>query len=89
MSAPIGHLRLVNRVVPGMLPAAPPPPAADSVAAAARRAAELAAADRELHFHKYAGTDRVVVQVRDLAGNVVRTISPSESLDIMLGLIEP
>ena len=57
----------------------------DEVAAARDRAAELAANNRELHFSMDEESNRIVVQVRDLAGNVIRTIPPSEALAVMSG----
>ena len=69
--------------------AAPPPELADEVGAAADRAQQMADANRELHFEKDPHSGRIVVQVRDLDGNVVRTIPPSQALDIMSGLTEP
>jgi hypothetical protein len=63
----------------------PPPEVLDEVDAAAARAEALAAANRELHFRLDDDSGRVVVEVRDLDGNVVRTIPPSEALDIMAG----
>ena len=47
--------------------------------------AELAASNRELHFRKDEESGRVIIQVRDLAGNVLRTIPPSEALAVMSG----
>jgi hypothetical protein len=70
------------------LPSAPPPFVLDAVAAAATRARELAAAARELHFRTDEGSRRIVIQVRDLEGNVIRTIPPSQALDVMAGLYE-
>jgi flagellar protein FlaG len=67
------------------LPAAPPTEVLDAIGAAAERAAELRAQNRELHFRKDEATGRVIVQVRDLAGNVIRTIPPSSALEIMAG----
>jgi FlaG protein len=67
------------------LPPSPPPEVLDEVAAARDRAAELAASNRELHFSVDEDSKRVVVQVRDLAGNVIRTIPPSEALEVMAG----
>jgi hypothetical protein len=67
------------------LPASPPPEVLDEVEAAAARAEALAAANRELHFRVDDETGRVVVEVRDFDGNVIRTIPPSEALDIMAG----
>lgn len=67
------------------LPASPPPEVLDAVGAAAARAAELRAANRELHFRKDETSGRVIVEVRDLDGNVIRTIPPSEALEVMAG----
>jgi hypothetical protein len=67
------------------LPAHPPTEVLDAIGAAAARAAELRADNRELHFHKDEASGRVIVQVRDLEGNVIRTIPPSKALDIMSG----
>jgi uncharacterized FlaG/YvyC family protein len=68
------------------LPAHPPTEVLDAIGAAAERAAELRADNRELHFHKDEASGRVIVQVRDLAGNVIRTIPPSKALDVMSGV---
>ena len=51
----------------------------------AERAAELPPQNRELHFGKDEATGRVIVQVRDLDGEVLRTIPPSSALDVMAG----
>jgi len=67
------------------IPDAPPPDVLREVQAAGRRAEELWNARRELHFEVDDDTGRVVVQVRDLEGRVIRTIPPSEALDIMSG----
>jgi FlaG protein len=67
------------------VPATPPPDVLREVEAAGRRAAELAAQHRELHFEKDQNSGRIVVQVRDLDGNVLRTIPPSRALAVMSG----
>jgi hypothetical protein len=67
------------------LPGTPPPEVLDAVGAAAARAAELRAANRELHFRKDEHSGRVIVEVRDFEGNVIRTIPPSKALDVMAG----
>jgi FlaG protein len=76
-SAPAGDVAVIS------LP--PPPEVLDEVAAARDRAAELATSNRELHFRKDEANGRVIVQVRDLAGNVIRTIPPSEALAVISG----
>jgi hypothetical protein len=67
------------------LPSSPPVEVREAIGAAAARAAELRAANRELHFHKDEKSGRVIVQVRDLEGHVIRTIPPSEALEVMAG----
>jgi FlaG protein len=67
------------------VPASPPPDVMREVEAAGRRAAELAAQHRELHFEKDPTSGRMIVQVRDLEGNVLRTIPPSRALEVMSG----
>jgi hypothetical protein len=63
----------------------PPAEVLDAVGAAAARAAELRAANRELHFRKDEDSGRVIVEVRDLEGHVIRTIPPSHALAVMDG----
>jgi flagellar protein FlaG len=67
------------------LPPSPPEEVLDEVARARDRAAELAADNRELHFSTDEESGRVIVQVRDLEGNVIRTIPPSDALLVMSG----
>jgi hypothetical protein len=67
------------------LPGSPPAGVLDAVGAAAARAAELRAANRELHFRKDEESGRVIIEVRDLEGHVIRTIPPSHALDVMAG----
>ena len=67
------------------LPPSPPPEILDEIGAAADRVDEMAAADRELHFRKDKETGRVIIEVRTLDGEVVRSISPSRLLDVMTG----
>ena len=72
------------RIGPLRLPT-PPPEVRREVQAAAGRAEQLRREQRELHFELDEDTGRVVVQVRDLDGRVIRTIAPSEALDVMSG----
>ena len=67
------------------IPPTPPPDVIVEVHRAAARAEELAKANRELHFEKDPTSGRIVVQVRDLSGTVLRTIPPSAALDVMSG----
>ncbi|MEA2449462.1 MAG: hypothetical protein QOG63_1394 [Thermoleophilaceae bacterium] len=66
------------------LPASPPPQVLEEMHAAAKVADTLHAQARELHFEA-AGSGRVVVTVRDLEGNVIRTIPPAKALDVAAG----
>jgi flagellar protein FlaG len=66
------------------LPASPPPAAMEEMHVAARVFEELRAQKRELHFEP-TGNGRVVVQVRDLDGNVIRTIPPAKALEVASG----
>jgi hypothetical protein len=66
-------------------PSRPPAEVLAQMEAASRRYDELQAQKRELHFTHDEQTNRVVVQVRDLEGNVLRTIPPSKALNIIAG----
>ena len=68
-----------------VIPESPPAEVSEAVAAAADRVRELAAEDRELHFTVDEDSGRVVIEVRTLDGVVIRTISPSQALDLMSG----
>ena len=72
-----------DRAEIGAIPAEPPPEALREVDRAAARADELWRDKRELHFEMDEDSGRVLVQVRDLDGRVIRTVSPSEALDVM------
>jgi flagellar protein FlaG len=67
------------------VPASPPPEVQDAVGVAADRAEALARDNRELHFRVDEETNRVVIEVRDLDGTVIRTIPPSQALEVMGG----
>jgi hypothetical protein len=69
----------------GDVPPVPTPQARAAVDRAAARVDELADQNRELHFTHDEATNRLVVQVRDLDGNVTNTISPTKALDVMSG----
>ena len=61
-----------------------PEPVVTGVENAANRYEELRRQGRELHF-RVGHTGRVVVDVCDLDGNVVRTVPPETALDIIGG----
>jgi len=69
----------------GDVPPAPTEEVRRHVGRAAEVVAQLHASNRELHFAKDDETGRVVIQVRDLDGNVLKTIPPSHALDVMSG----
>jgi uncharacterized FlaG/YvyC family protein len=74
----------VAAVTVDTLPASPPEHLFEEMHDAAKVADMLRAQQRELHFEAV-GSGRVVVQVRDLDGNVIRTIPPAGALDIAAG----
>ena len=67
------------------VPASPPPAVLEEIGAAADRAHQLWSENRELHFSKDSMSGRVVIEVRDRAGNTTRTIPPSEALNVLAG----
>lgn len=67
------------------IPPAPTPEARAAVDRAAARVEELRASNRELHFSTDPSTKRVVIEVRDLEGNVIKTIPPAKALAVMSG----
>jgi flagellar protein FlaG len=71
----------------GELPASPPPEVLEAMSVAGRVAQELHEQGRELRFTPPPEGEpgRVRVEVRDLDGNVLRTIPPSELLDVATG----
>jgi flagellar protein FlaG len=66
------------------LPASPPDSVLEEMSAASKVADTLHEQGRELHFQAV-GDGRVVVQVRDLDGNVIRTIPAGKALDVAAG----
>ena len=73
-----------NDVNVSTLPASPPNEVLEQMHEAGRVAAELRSQQRELHFEP-TDSGRVIVQVRDLDGNVIRTIPPARALEIAAG----
>ena len=82
-SAPVASARALDAV--DVIPASPPPEVLAEVDAAWERSAELAAANRELHFRRDEHSGRTIIEVRTLDGEVLRTIPPSRVLDVMSG----
>jgi uncharacterized FlaG/YvyC family protein len=69
----------------GDVPPAPTTEAREMVDQAAERVQELHKQNRELHFTRDEKSNRVVIEVRDLDGNVIKTIPPAKALDILSG----
>ena len=69
----------------GTVPPAPTDEAREMVDKAAERVEQLRADNRELHFTRDETSNRVVIEVRDLEGNVIKTIPPAKALEIMSG----
>lgn len=67
------------------LPSRPPIDVLEEIAAAHERWDELRSQQRELHFKHDDAANRVVVEVRDMDGNVLRTVPPSKALEIIAG----
>lgn len=65
------------------IPEEVPPEVLAQVTAAARCAAVMARNNRELHFRPDEHSNRIIIEVRDMSGNVLRTIPPSKALDAM------
>jgi uncharacterized FlaG/YvyC family protein len=67
------------------IPSQPPESLHAEIDAAAQRVDDLHDEGRELHFAYDKDSGRVQVEVRDLSGNVIRTIPPSAMLDVASG----
>ena len=75
----------VDAVQLDMIPSSPPTELYHEIDAAAQRVDELKSEGRELHFAYNDQSKRVEIQVRDLKGNVLRTIPPSKALSVAAG----
>ena len=82
MAAP-ASVRPVADTIEVDIPSAPPRDVLQAMAAAAKRVAELAENNRELHFRADEHSSRIIIEVRDMAGNVIRTIPPSKALNVL------
>jgi len=86
-AAASGGARDAADVSSSEIPSSPPADVLDAIDAAGRAARELRAQGRELRFvpASESGDGRMRIEVRDLDGNVLRTIPPSEALDVATG----
>jgi flagellar protein FlaG len=82
---PASHLEGVDAVRLDTIPSQPPEAVKAEVDRAAQRVDELKADGHQLHFAFDESAGRVVVQVQDLDGNVLRTIPPSKALQVASG----
>jgi hypothetical protein len=67
------------------LPASPPQEVLDQMASAAQTYEELSSQGRELRFARDEQSGRTRIEVRDRAGNVLKTISPAQALAVAAG----
>jgi hypothetical protein len=67
------------------LPSSPPQEVLDQMAGAARTYEALSSQGRELRFARDEQSGRTRVEVRDRAGNVLKTISPAQALAVAAG----
>jgi len=74
------HLVSVDAV-----PATPPDEVLDAIGVAADAHEQLAASGRQLHFRIDEGSGKVVIELRDDNGSVLRTVSPSKALGVAGG----
>jgi hypothetical protein len=63
----------------------PPREVLDQMARAAQTHARLRAQGRELRFSHDGQSGRTTIEVRDRSGNVLKTISPSQALQVAAG----
>jgi FlaG protein len=80
-----GAVEAADSVRLDTIPSMPPAELHAEMDRAAQRADELKAEGRELHFAYDKSAGRVQIQVRDLDGNVLRTIPPSKALAVASG----
>jgi uncharacterized FlaG/YvyC family protein len=82
---PANNVEGADAVRVDTIPSQPPAELQNEMARASQRVDELKAEGRQLHFAYDEGAGRVVVQVQDLDGNVLRTIPPSKALQVAAG----
>lgn len=67
------------------LPTSPPPEVQRAIEAASETYEVLGGAGQRVHFGFDRGAQAVAVELRDLAGNPLTTLSPSEALQLAGG----
>jgi len=66
-------------------PSSPPPEVLDQMGSAARTYETLCSQGRELRFARDEQSGRTRIEVRDRAGNVLKTLSPAQALALAAG----
>lgn len=67
------------------LPSSPPQEVLDQMARASQIHAELSSQGRELRFSRDQQSGRTRIEVRDRDGNMLRTLSPAQALEVAAG----
>ncbi|HWX44137.1 MAG TPA: hypothetical protein VNY52_02320 [Solirubrobacteraceae bacterium] len=67
------------------LPSSPPQEVLDQMAGAAQTYEQLSAQGRELRFARDEQSGHIRIEVRDRQGNVLRTLSPAQALEVAAG----
>jgi hypothetical protein len=80
-----GPFRVERPVSPNAFPQHPPREVLDQMAQADQRYESLRAQGRELRFSRDAQSGRTTIEVRDREGRVLKTISPSQALQVAAG----
>jgi hypothetical protein len=73
------------QTMPSSFSPTPPAEVLHEMAKAAATHQRLHAQNLELHFAHDTNSGRITIEVRDDAGHVLRTLSPSEALDVAAG----
>jgi uncharacterized FlaG/YvyC family protein len=84
-ATPAPHPEVAQAATADTMPSRPPVDVLKEMEAASQRYEDLRSQQRELHFSHDPQQNRVIVEVRDLDGNVLRTIPPSRALDVIAG----
>lgn len=82
---PATQTSFADQLGPAAEAAGPPPEVSAEVQAAARAADRLHQLGRELRFERDERSGRIEIEVRDLDGNVLRRVPPSEVFEFAAG----
>jgi hypothetical protein len=82
---PAGPAAVTPAVSLDTLPSSPPQEVLDQMAGAAQTHAALSAQGRELRFARDPLSGRTRIEVRDRDGNILRTLSPAQALEVAAG----